>query len=244
MTQKAPVLKPLAPAQASLTERTIQAVRSSIRSGVLIPGELYSVYQLSKDLGVSRSPVREALLRLEETGMIRFERNKGFRILLPGPRELAETFAVRIALEVPAARRAAKVITDKGIKALHAERDAMKHAAAQDDEAVFMLHDQRLHGIILESAGNDYARKIVDTIRDATRLVGASTIENQRSLIEVFDEHLPIIEALEQRNGDAAAQAMERHIRQTGLLLLQKTVQQSADTTSTVEELWAKVAGG
>lgn len=242
MTKAKPILNPLDTAAPSLTERTIQTVRTAIKTGTLVPGELYSVYQLASDLGVSRSPVRDALLRLEETGIVRFERNKGFRIQLPGPRELTEIIAVRLALEVPAAGRAAASITDDRIAALHVERDAMREAALGGDESLFMLHDQRLHGLLLDFAGNNYVRKVIDNIRDAIRLVGTSTVEFRRTLVEVYEEHLPIIEAIENGDCEAASRAMEAHIIQTGRLLLRRTIEAS-QSNFTEDALWTELVG-
>jgi DNA-binding GntR family transcriptional regulator len=219
-----PLLGPLGAAAPSLTERAIQAVRAAIRAGSMVPGELYSVNQLAVELGVSRSPVRDALLRLEETGMLKFERYKGFRLQLPGAAELAQIFAVRVSLEIPAARQAAVLATDEQVKALERACSALRSAAAADVEPEFMLQDQKLHGLLLDVAGNEYARKVVDNIRDATRLVGASTVENFRSLPEIYAEHVPIVEAVVARDAGAAASAMYRHLRQTGQLLLRKSV--------------------
>jgi len=101
-------LAPLTPSASSISENVLETVRTAGHDGVLTPGHLYSVYQLSEALGVSRSPVREALLRLAEVGLVRFERNRGFRILLPSPHEIAEMFAIRLALELPAVRRVAR----------------------------------------------------------------------------------------------------------------------------------------
>jgi DNA-binding GntR family transcriptional regulator len=240
MTKAKSILNPLDTAAPSLTERTIQTVRTAIKTGTLVPGELYSVYQLASDLGVSRSPVRDALLRLEETGIVRFERNKGFRIQLPGPRELTEIIAVRLALEVPAARRAASSINDERIAALHVERDAMRDAALAGDESLFMFHDQRLHGLLLDFAGNNYARKIIDNIRDAVRLVGTSTVEHRRTLVEVYEEHLPIVEAIEKGDCESAARTMQTHIVQTGRLLLRRTIEAS-QSNLTEESLWTEL---
>ena len=78
------VLPPDAP---SLADAVAQAVRDGVAAGELVPDVTYSVYQLAELLGVSRSPVREALLRLAEVGLVRFERNRGFRVLLPPPEE-------------------------------------------------------------------------------------------------------------------------------------------------------------
>lgn len=235
------VLQPLDSAALSLTERTINALREAIRNGSLTPGALYSVYQIAEDLGVSRSPVREALLRLAETGIVRFERNKGFRVVIPGPKALAEMISVRIALEVPAARRAAIAAKSGADHGLLAECAAMKDASAEANELLFMAHDQRLHTIILELAGNNYVQRIIENLRDASRLVGASTINGSRTLYQVFEEHLPIVDAIVAGDGDAAALAMDHHLRVTGRILLRDAVSRpNAGEHTDDAGLWAR----
>src|SRR5882724_7811071 len=230
---------PIIDVSPSLTQRAIEAVRLAIRNGAMVPGELYTVNQLATELGVSRSPVRDALLRLEETGMIKFERYRGFRLQLPGPGELAQIFAVRVALEIPAARRAANCATGEQIAVLRAEGEALRKAALADDELDFMMHDQKLHGLILDFAGNHYARKVIDNIRDATRLVGASTFHSFRTLVEVYQEHLPIVEAIAARDPAAASSAMYQHLRRTGDLLLRKSIGvDSPGVDAESERLW------
>jgi DNA-binding GntR family transcriptional regulator len=156
--------------------------------------------------------------------MIKFERYRGFRLQLPGPGELAQIFAVRVALEIPAARKTASCASGEQIAALQAKGEALRKAALADDELDFMMHDQQLHGLILDFAGNHYARKVIDNIRDATRLVGASTFQSFRTLVEVYEEHLPIVEAIVARDPAAAGLAMYQHLRQTGGLLLRKSI--------------------
>jgi DNA-binding GntR family transcriptional regulator len=237
MSKSAPSLTPFDANAPSLTERTIEAVREAIRTGALRPGELYSVYQLAAELGVSRSPVRDALLRLAETGMVRFERNRGFRVLVPGARELAEILAVRLALEVPAARRAARIAGIPDRARLHGEYRAMEEAASAGDETLFLMHDQRLHALILELAGNSYVARVIDNLRDATRLVGASTIEHSRTLHDVQREHLPIIEAVEANDPERAALAMAHHLTETGRLLVREAALRDGASVD-VDGLW------
>lgn len=227
MTAQRSGLERLDVTRESLTDRTIVVVREAIQNGSMVPGELYSVYQLSKDLGVSRSPVRDALLRLEETGLVRFERNRGFRILQPGPREIAELFAARIALEGQGAALAARKVTPEQLADMDTEIAAMHAATEADDEPTFLLHDQRLHSLILHAAGNEYVRTIIDNIRDATRLVGVSTIENKRDLYEVYGEHTPIVAALRDHDAAAAEAAMDTHVRHTGYGILRRVINET-----------------
>lgn len=231
------VLAPLNPRSPSLTDQAIDVIREAVRSGALVPGELYSVYRLADDLGISRSPVREALLRLAETGIVRFERNRGFRIVPPDPRDLAEIFAVRLALEVPAAAHAAASADAALSRSLRDELAAMSKAATSGDESSFMIHDQRLHKLILDAAGNRRARAVIENLRDAIRLVAASTIGTSRTLDEVHAEHIPIVDAIEAGDPTAAADAMKRHLHQTGRLLLETAIR-AEGLTADIDDLW------
>ncbi|MHA0289928.1 GntR family transcriptional regulator [Mycobacterium sp. C3-094] len=232
-----PIVERISSSEQSLTDRAIRAIRDAINDGALVPGELYSVKRLADELGVSRSPARDALLRLEETGVIKFERNRGFRITMPLPTDLAEMFAVRMALECPAAAAAAAQASHLQRAVISAELEKMREAAITDQEALFQQHDQLLHRSILEAAGNQHARKIVESIRDATRLVGASTFENFRTLREVYHEHVPIVDAVLAGNASLAAQAMGEHLTNTGQLLIRKALGDS--TGEAARQLWA-----
>lgn len=240
MTFPTPALQPLNTHHVSLTDRTLKAVREGIRTGTLIPGELYSVYRLAEDLGVSRSPVRDALLRLAETGIVNFERNKGFRVVLPGPKELAEMISVRIALEVPAAQRAAHNIGNDVGNTLQTVYAAMERAAKNNDEPMFMNEDQQLHGVILKLADNSYVERVIETLRDAMRLVGASTIKGSRDLGAVLVEHRPIVEAISSGNALEAGRAMDTHLRTTGRALLADAVKRN-NTNQDPNELWDRL---
>lgn len=219
-------------------EQVMEAVREALDAGVMRPGVKYSVYQLSDALGVSRTPVRDALLRLEEIGLIRFEARQGFRVLVPQPREIADIFAVRLALELPAARRAATLCGTELADRLH-ERLALMRAAAQTgDERTFTQHDQLLHDHILAAAGNARARAIVGSLRESTRLLGASTADRSRTLDEVDAEHLPVVAAITGNDPAAAEAAMRSHLTVTGRLLVAQAIREQGADLDTVQ-VWA-----
>jgi len=90
----------------NLATHVYEAVRAAIASGELTPGSLYSVNTIAARLSVSRTPAREALLKLEDQGMVRFERNKGARILETSVHDLIELFSLRILLDTASAYRA------------------------------------------------------------------------------------------------------------------------------------------
>ncbi len=237
-----PALAPLSGTSISLTDQVMAAVRDAVRSGALVPGELYSTYQVADLLGVSRSPVREALVRLADIGMVQLERNRGFRVVLPEPRQIAEIFHLRLLLEVPAARRAAQRPAPELMAALSRELDRMRAAARAHDERLFMRHDQRLHDLILDVSGNERLTGLIDGLRDITRLLGASTVDRSRSLADIAAEHDPIVAAIIAGDADAAAKAQHRHITHTGRLLVTQAVGENADDVDP-EELWREVVG-
>ena len=230
-----------APAE-SLADQVAGSIRQAVYAGTLQPGRLYSAYQMAETLGVSRSPVREALISLAEAGLVEFERNRGFRIILPAARDIAELFHLRLLLEVPATRRVAAHPTDKLVTELREKVAEMDHAAAGHDEALFMRHDQQLHAAILNAAGNSRLVAVVDSLRDKTRLLGASTVDRSRTLHDVCGEHLPIVDAIAAGDPATAGRAMSRHITHTGkLLVAQALAETSAD--SSAEVLWSDVVG-
>lgn len=233
-------LAPLAAPAASLTDQAVAAIRQAVRGGDLRPGQLYSAYQIAAMLGVSRSPVREALMRLAEAGMVEFERNRGFRIVIPGPADIAEIFGLRLLLEVPAARRAAGNARRELAGALHAELAQMRAAARDHDEPLFMRHDQRLHHLILVDAGNSRVVALADNLRDVTRLLGASTVDRSRDLHAIADEHEPIVDAVAAGDVDGAGEAMRRHVSHTGRLLVGQAVAESG-AAEDADDLWANV---
>ncbi|MGE5287589.1 MAG: GntR family transcriptional regulator [Micromonosporaceae bacterium] len=236
----AAALQPLAGPAASLTDQALHAIRQAVRNGALQPGHLYSAYQVAAMLGVSRSPVREALMRLAEAGMVRFERNRGFRIVIPGPADIAEIFQLRLLLEVPAARQAARRVSSDLLAALRLELAQMRAAALDHDEALFMRHDQKLHELILRAAGNGRMVSLVGNLRDITRILGASTVDRSRDLGAIADEHEPIIDAIATGDAAAAGETMMYHVSHTGKLLL---AQAAAETGIQVraQDLWARV---
>ena len=208
-------LEPLAAPQ-TLAAHTRRAVLAAIADGRLEAGGRYSVAQLAEQLGISRTPVREALLVLEREGRVRFERNKGVRVLETTAADVAEVFELRLLLEVPATARACGIVETE---ALQAELDAMEEAARAGDEPAFMDHDERFHELVLLAAGNRRLAAIVAGLRDTVRGRGASTVGRSRTLEEIQAEHAAILDALRSGDADRAGAAMRYHLRRTGDLL-------------------------
>src|SRR5690349_10717887 len=158
----------LPPAAPTLADAVVEAVRDGIAAGELVPERTYSVYQLADLLGISRSPVREGMLRLAEAGLVEIRRNRGFRVLPPRAHDVEEIVEIRLALEPPAARKAAGRGTDEEHAAIRAVLDTMAAAAGRGDDAAFWPADRALHDLLLRASGNARAAAIVAQLRSTT----------------------------------------------------------------------------
>lgn len=218
-TQSLPALI-LPPGATSLTDAVVAAVREGVQARELVPGETYSVYQLADLLGVSRSPVREALLKLAEAGLVEIARNRGFRVVLPRAHDLEEIFEIRLALEPAAVRRVAERADPSELEIIASHLATMQRAATRSDHAGFWPADHALHDAILHIAGNARAAGIVADLRATTALLGPPTTATGRSLAQIHDEHAPIVTAVLDRDPDAAEAAMRSHLETTRRLLV------------------------
>ena len=210
----------------SLADAVVDAVRTGMASGELVPDDTYSVYQLADVLGVSRSPVREALLRLAEAGLVRIDRNRGFRVLTPSAHDIEEIIEIRLALEPATARRVPDLATDDEHAAIRDTLAAMDAALA--DEERFWAADHALHDRLMRAGGNQRAAMIVDRLRATTAMLGPPTTTAGRTLREIRDEHEPIVTAILRRDGAGAERAMRDHLEHTGLLLARSLTRSTA----------------
>jgi DNA-binding GntR family transcriptional regulator len=204
----------------SMNARVLDALRAAVISGELAPGTLHSVQTLATQLGVSRTPVREALIKLAQQGMVRFERNRGVRVLQTSVHDLEEVFALRLLLEVPATRRACQQIDAAGRKELRRLYRAMERAAEADDEFKLWENDRRFHRAVLEASGNTRLAAYVDGLRDTVLRRGVSTARSSRTLDDIVREHFAVLERIEAGDADGAAAAMRAHVLHTAELLL------------------------
>jgi DNA-binding GntR family transcriptional regulator len=211
--------------QRGLGGQAREELRSAIVEGRLPAGSLTSVRALSEALGISRTPVREALVDLANEGMVSFERSRGVRINDSKGHDILEIFQLRRMIEIPAMREAVPRFTVKDVRALGRELAAMR--AHRDEERVFMQHDRAFHRVPLEVLGNARMIAIVESLRDQTRVRGLSTVGRTRDLDAICAEHQAIYDAARQGRDGRAAQALERHLLITEELLRAQT---SADT--------------
>jgi DNA-binding GntR family transcriptional regulator len=216
-----PILSALESRPSRMNE-VLGVLRKAIVRGDLVPGSMHSVGSLAGSLGVSRTPVREALIELAARGMVRFERNRGVRILQTSIHDLGEIFELRLLLEVPATKRAVEKMTAEARKTLKTHLAAMEKAAVAGDQGAFWIHDRAFHLALLIQSGNMRLAAYIDSLRDMVLMRGVSTAGQSRTLNEIVAEHRQIFEHVQAGNAGAAAEAMRRHVARTGELLIEQ----------------------
>jgi DNA-binding GntR family transcriptional regulator len=197
----------------SLALTVYSTIRQSIIDGVLPAGMRVTEAGLAKHLGVSKTPVREALLRLKEIGLIEGDGVMNGRIIVPSVEQTRDAYEVREALETKSAQLAA----ERGDRALllAARREAERTvvAAEQRDDVAYRAADEAFHGIIARASGNARLARLID---DTNALI---TTLRQRDLPGVeasplcANQHMRISDALLARNADGAVQLMREHVR-------------------------------
>ncbi|WP_312715128.1 GntR family transcriptional regulator [Corynebacterium flavescens] len=204
----------------SLTEQAMQQLRSGILDGSLEVDQVYSATELGARLGVSRTPVREALLELERRGLVRIEKNKGARILSTSISSLIEVFQIRLFIEVPLARRTTDVADAADRREVEASYEFFEEQALRNDVEGTLKADRDFHTALLRGAGNQKALQILQDQRDFVLSTGVGTVPKSRTAIECFHDHDDIMAGFRARDSAAVGIAVGRHITNTARLLI------------------------
>lgn len=206
------------------SDRIHDALRDRIVAGELADGASLSIYRIADEYGVSRTPVRDAVLRLAQAGLVTIERNLGVTVHGIGPREIAELFDVRLLLEVPLAERAARVRTEAQAEELAAESAAL---AVSREREEFLRHDRDLHALLATIAGAPSVIAILEGLRARTEQRGLSTLERERTFAQVHAEHEAVVAAVVAGDAAAAGAAMRAHLEATGRILVHRAAQRA-----------------
>jgi DNA-binding GntR family transcriptional regulator len=200
-------------ADQNLRERVVRHVRAEIVSGQSGPGKMYSVPSLASDLGVSTTPVREALLELARNGLIEPMRNRGFKVVEPTPEELRHLFEMRELLEVDAAERLALLPRkSRGLGGLTALADSIAASVEQDDVFGYLEADRQFHHAFIAAAGNPLLAELAMGLRDKMRLHGISSRAGLERQAASVNEHYRLIELAKAGDAEAIKPLLSHHI--------------------------------
>ncbi|MFF8828109.1 GntR family transcriptional regulator [Streptomyces sp. NPDC015131] len=181
----------------SVRGQVLDALRTALVDGELVPGRVYSAPALGARLGVSATPVREAMQQLATEGAVEVVPNRGFRVAERTPRELAELAEVRALIEVPVVLRLARTVPAAHWAALRPLAEATCAAAARGDRALYAEADRAFHRAVLALAGNEQLVALADDLhrRSQWPLV-AGPAPRRADLVADAAEHTALLDAL------------------------------------------------
>jgi DNA-binding GntR family transcriptional regulator len=188
-------------------------LRRDIIAGRLLPRTMLSEQELSQRFGVSRTPIREALIKLAEENLVEIYPQYGSFVAPIKLREVFDSQFVRESLECSAVERAVERIDERQIKALAAllARQRILHRAGDHD--AFFQADERMHALIMEIAGHANAWRQVENAKAQMDRVRFLSMRNVRKNPTVVAEHTQIVDRLTQRDRAGAVAAMRSHLR-------------------------------
>lgn len=190
-----------------------------IRHGRLLPGDRLTETELAARLGISRTPVREAIRALESDGLVTHRPRVGATVRAMDSAEVTELYEMRAVLEGTAARFAARAAYDAEITEMAQINSAMSDAVG--DVAQLTALNQRFHAMLLHAARNRFLVRSVESIQKTLLILGPSTLEETSRAKGALAEHAAIIVALRAHDGDAAETAMRAHIEAAQRIRLQ-----------------------
>ena len=196
----------------TLNERVYQRLKSLVMSNELPLQKRLDEISLARELGVSRTPLREALGKLNQEGLIEYRPYRGNFVRGFTVKQLDDLYEVRKALEILAIRLAVPKLSEERLGNLQAILDDVDAALASEDLAAFGVADRRFHAAIADYSGNDILVQSLNRLADQIQI--ARTIANRDpNVIERTASERPrILAALNARDENAAATLMDEHI--------------------------------
>lgn len=195
-----------------LRELVLEAIREAIINGTLKPRERLMEIQLAEELGVSRTPVREALRKLELEGFIVMVPRKGAYVADLSFKDIADVFEIRAALEALAAGLAAERITDEELEEMERLLVEKAEAIAANDMEKLIEVDTKFHDAIYRASRNERLYAIINNLREQIQRFRTTSLAYPGRMKQSLDEHRGIVEALQARDIQLARNLAQEHI--------------------------------
>lgn len=216
MNQTVSSLSPLSPIKVkSLRDHVHDELRAAIISGRLKAGARLNERQLAADLGISTSPLKEALRQLEGEGLVRAEARRGTFVSFSA-RQAEEMTLARAALESIIARQAAKHGGEETFSSLHAVIEDMRAEVKSGDVNRLIELNEKFHDTIHEASGCEYLRRLQNAQRMYDHAARVTVLSREDVRLQSFSEHEAIMQAITRRNEDLAERLMREHIMKAG----------------------------
>jgi DNA-binding GntR family transcriptional regulator len=225
-----------------LSERVYAALRAAILSGDLTPGTWMKETELAACLSVSRTPLREALVRLTGEGLLDAVPNKGVVVRGVGRRELRELYEILLVLEAHASRLAAEHASDEQIQKMSESLDLQEFFLERERWEEVTHQSVVFHSILYAAGGNAELEKLIESVRAKTHAFRRFGIRTKAHLLEGLHHHRAICDAIKRHDPELAAARMREHLlNSVRLIMVQDNAgadgQEATELTDSVEVL-------
>ena len=204
-----------------LREVVAETLREAIVNGMLKPGERLMEIQLAEELGVSRTPVREAIRKLELEGFVVMIPRRGTYVADLSIKDINEVFEIRTALDVLAAGLAVERITEDELEQLERLLVEIGELIEEDDADKIVESDSQFHDILYRASRNDRLVGIINNLREQFTRFRSISIQYPGRMQKSVEEHRRLVEAIASRDTDLAQQLAREHMENSEQTLLQ-----------------------
>jgi DNA-binding GntR family transcriptional regulator len=195
-----------------LREVVFETLREAIINGLLKPGERMMEIKLAEQLGVSRTPVREAIRKLELEGFVVMMPRKGAYVAGISLKDIVDVFEVRAALEALAAGLAAERITDEELETLERMLVRIGECIDNNDLQELIEFDTAFHEALYQASRNEKLVQIINNLREQIQRFRSTSLAYPGRMKEALEEHKKIVEAISERKAEQAQQLAQQHI--------------------------------
>ncbi|MFF3288693.1 GntR family transcriptional regulator [Streptomyces sp. NPDC003023] len=205
--------------QPPAAERVYTHIKQAVLDRRYEGGTLLTEGELAEAVGVSRTPVREALLKLEVEGLIKLYPKKGALVLAVSAQEIRDVVETRLLVEEFAVRKAVPAPAALVARLEELLAQQQRHADA-GDLAAFAVSDRCFHAEIVKHAGNDILSKLYDQLRDRQLRMGVAMMQALPDRVSRnYEEHAEILERIKAGDADGAARCVHRHLGRVEVLV-------------------------
>lgn len=191
-----------------------ESLKEAIRNNVFPPGYQGSEQEIASQLGMSRTPVHEAIIRLQEEGLVRVLPRRGVVVCAISPDDMREIYEVIIALESASAELLAERPKDERrpiVEELTTLNARMQSALGSDDLVEWAKADERFHQLLVERSGNGRLARMFHTIMDQSHRARMLTLQLRPKPTASVREHRAIVDAIHKGDPEAAREGAKRH---------------------------------
>ena len=205
----------------TLQNLAYERIKTLLINGQLEFGEVYSANHFAEILGVSRTPIREALLQLTSEGFFVSLRGRGFKIKEFSEKEIQDLFEARKMIEAYVIEQLVDEVSAEDLKPLDDSLAQMINGHKKTETYRFLEADKSFHMNLIRRYENSLLESIMGNIRDFISILGQKALASPGRVQEVIREHQHILEALHQKDRMKAVQAIQNHLDATEKSLLE-----------------------